>query len=150
MGFGLNNISELRSESPNKQPHLSKSSSPIEKYAGVINKCIIKVADKFNKSGQETAKVKSLTKIILDFLKGINNKSSSEESWRSIIKQDKTLSEKVMIVMSDLQILEINKDGEEIKIYDDRLWEFKQRDFNEEEYKKRVKKSIIRLFKIKN
>ena len=51
-----------------------------------------------------------------------------------------------MSTMSDLQIIKVSKDGKEIKIYEDRIEEFKQKDFNKEEYKERVKKSISRLF----
>ena len=127
---------------------MNKSSSSIEEYAEVINEVIIKVANQINKSGQVIAKAKSLTGVIKNNLANIANIKSSEESWRNIIKQDKTLSEKVMKVMSDFKIIEINKDGKEIKIYYDRLEEFKQKDFDRKEYKQRVKKSISRLFQI--
>ena len=128
------------------QIDLNKSSSSIEGYAGVINEVIIKVANQINKSGQVIAKVKSLTGIIKNNLVNIANIKSSEESRRSIIKQDRTLSEKVMKVMADLQILEVGKDSKEIKIYEDKLEQFKQKDFDREEYKEKVKKSISRLF----
>ena len=141
--------SKLRSESTNLQNNLSKSLSSIEEYARVINEVIFKVANQINKSGQVIAKAKSLNGVIKNNLANIANIAnikSSEESWRSIIKQDKTLPEKVIKVLSDLQILEISKDGNEIKIYYDKLGEFKEKDFDREEYKKKVKKSIRLLF----
>ena len=130
------------------QIDLNKSSSSIEGYAGVINEVIIKVANQINKSGQVIAKAKSLTGVIKNNLANIANFKSSEESWRSIIKQDKTLPEKVMNTMSDLQFLEVGKDSKEIKMYNDKFEQFKQKDFDREEYKKIVKKSIRRLFQI--
>ena len=125
---------------------MSKSSSSIEGYAGVINEVIIKVANQINKSGQVIAKAKSLNGVIKNNLTNIANIKSSEESWRNITKQDTTLPEKVMKVMEDLSIIEVSKEGKEIKMYDDRVGEFKQKDFNKEEYKERVKRSISRLF----
>ena len=145
MGFGLNNISELRSESTNLQNHLNPPSDSEEEYAGVINECIIKVADQINTSGQVIVEVKSLAGIIKNNLVNIK---SPKKSWRSIIKHDKTLSEKVMRVMSDLQIFEISKDSKEIKMNEDRLGEFKQKDFDKKEFKKKVKIRIHRLFQI--
>ena len=112
---------------------MSKSSNSIEGYVGVINECIIKVANQINKSGQVISKAKSLAGVIKNNLANIANIKSSEESWKSIIKQDKTLTEKVMSTMSDLQILEVSKDCKEIKMYDDRLEHFKQKDFDREE-----------------
>ena len=145
MGFGLNSSPKFNSESTNLQNYFIKSSSLIEEYAEVISKCIIKVVNHINLYNQNIHKVKSLTGTIKNRLIGISNSNSAEESWRSIIKQDTTLSEKVMKVMSDLQFLEINKDGKEIKIYYDRLEEFKQKDFDRKEHKQRVEKSISRL-----
>ena len=125
---------------------MSKSSSSIEGYVGVINEVIIKVANQINKSGQVIAKAKSLNGVIKNNLANIANIKSSEESWRNITKQDTTLPEKVMKVMEDLSIIEISKDSNEIKIYYDKLGEFKEKDFDREEYKKKVKRSISRLF----
>ena len=92
------------------------------------------------------AKAKSLTGVIKNNLANIANIKSSEESWRSIIKQDKTLSEKIISTMSDLQIIETSKDGKEIKMYNDSLAQFNQKNLDREVCKQRVKKSMNRLF----
>lgn len=80
-----------------------------------------------------------LLKVVKEGLSEIasTKKKSLDKSWKSIISSDKTLPGQVIKVMSTLKIIE--KDKKIIKIFEERLQELMQIDFDIKDFIKKVK-----------
>ena len=114
-----------------------------QNYTEVISLCIEKVVMQLIKSGQIIEKVKSLEAIINNNLTNISKSKSTSIELKRIINSDKTLESKILLTMKNLQIIEINQNGKRVKFYDDRLQEFKESSYSCEDFRNRVRDSLI-------
>ena len=131
-----------QSEPISAQNKLESDQNSNNKYVEVISECIIKFANQLNKSEQNITKLKSLNNIIKNKLENISGNKESEESWKEIIKSDKTLPGQVMNVMKNLQIIEININNKNVKVHMNKLKEFESNEFDKDKFRNEVKKSI--------
>ena len=140
--FSRGRDSTSQSEPISTHNKLESDQNSNNKYVEVISECIIKFANQLNKSNQNITKLISLNNIIKNKLENISNKKESDESWKEIIKSDKTLPEQVMNVMKNLQIIEINVNNKNVKVHLNKLKEFKSKEFDNEKNMVEVKKFI--------
>ena len=114
-----------------------------QNYTEVISLCIEKVVNQLIKSGQIIERLKSLEAIINNNLTNISKSKSTSIELKRIINSDKTLESKILLMMKNLQIIEINQNGKRVKFYDDRLQEFKESSYSCEDFRNRVRDSLI-------
>ena len=80
--------------------------------------------------------------IVQNNLDNIANSKATTNEWRDIIKNDKTIGYKTINMMAKLCIIYISEDYKEVEIYNHKLEDFREPQFEAESFKQKVNSAL--------
>ena len=125
-----------------KTDALTIKQKSIQLYTEIINDWIINFANRVITSKQNIELMKSLQSIVTNILKNIWSKKKTPLEIKETINKDNKMTNKVIIMMIQLKIIEVSENKENIQVIKEQIEKIGKEDFDFENFKIEIKSRI--------